>query len=366
MHYTILIISLIFSGSAFAESSLPPCEGEEYKQWVNCYGSYQKKLESNGKTFVRNYSGEFGNFPGKRAGKGKSQISQNGKLAYEYNGFFENDMSHGQGTITYADGSKYVGEWKNDKRNGQGTYTFADGSKYVGEWKDSYENGLGTYTFSPRSKWAGHKYVGEFKDGKYHGQGTYTNADGSKYVGEYKNGKRHGQGTWTGGPRSKWAGDKYVGEFKDSKYHGQGTFTYNKSGDKYVGQFENNKRNGQGTYTFADGEKIISNWYENKENGQGKRIFKNGKSKCRYWSMGAERDCAIPGLAEKKERKLKQAINCYRYIDDDNKKQLMRPHVDVLTKFWETLQRDPNATPSNDTLYQMIDISNRIIQIGGC
>ena len=315
MHYTILIISLIFSGSAFAESSLPPCEGEEYKQWVNCYGSYQKKSESNGKTFVRNYSGEFGNFPGKRAGKGKSQISQNGKLAYEYNGFFENDMSHGQGTITYA-----------------------DGSKYVGEWKDSYEHGLG----------------------------TYTNADGSKYVGEYKNGKRHGQGTWTGGPRSKWAGDKYVGEFKDSKYHGQGTFTYNKSGDKYVGQFENNKRHGQGTYTFADGEKIISNWYENKENGQGKRIFKNGKSKCRYWSMGAERDCAIPGLAEKKERKLKQAINCYRYIDDDNKKQLMRPHVDVLTKFWETLQRDPNATPSNDTLYQMIDISNRIIQIGGC
>ena len=315
MHYTILIISLIFSGSAFAESSLPPCEGEEYKQWVNCYGSYQKKLESNGKTFVRNYSGEFGNFPGKRAGKGKSQVSQNGKLAFEYNGFFENDMSHGQGTITYA-----------------------DGSKYVGEWKDSYE----------------------------HGQGTYTNADGSKYVGEYKNGNGNGQGTWAGGPRSKWAGDKYVGEFKDGKYHGQGTYTYNKSGDKYVGQFENNKRHGQGTYTFADGEKIISNWYENKENGQGKRIFKNGKSKCRYWSMGAERDCAIPGLAEKKERKLKQAINCYRYIDDDNKKQLMRPHVDVLTKFWETLQRDPNATPSNDTLYQMIDISNRIIQIGGC
>ena len=315
MHYTILIISLIFSGSAFAESSLPPCEGEEYKQWVNCYGSYQKKSESNGKTFVRNYSGEFGNLPGKRAGKGKSQVSQNGKLAFEYNGFFENDMSHGQGTITYA-----------------------DGSKYVGEWKDSYEHGLG----------------------------TYTNADGSKYVGEYKNGNGNGQGTWAGGPRSKWAGDKYVGEFKDGKYHGQGTYTYNKSGDKYVGQFENNKRNGQGTYTFADGEKIISNWYENKENGQGKRIFKNGKSKCRYWSMGAERDCAIPGLAEKKERKLKQAINCYRYIDDDNKKQLMRPHVDVLTKFWETLQRDPNAIPSNDTLYQMIDISNRIIQIGGC
>ena len=101
MHYTILIISLIFSGSAFAESSLPPCEGEEYKQWVNCYGSYQKKSESNGKTFVRNYSGEFGNLPGKRAGKGKSQVSQNGKLAFEYNGFFENDTSIMEACIAY-------------------------------------------------------------------------------------------------------------------------------------------------------------------------------------------------------------------------------------------------------------------------
>ena len=41
---------------------------------------------------------------------------------------------HGQGTITFANGNKYVGELKNDMRNGQGTY-MANGDKHVGEWK---------------------------------------------------------------------------------------------------------------------------------------------------------------------------------------------------------------------------------------
>ena len=43
---------------------------------------------------------------------------------------------HGQGTHTWAKGSKYVGEYKDGKRHGQGTYFYADGDEYVGEWKD--------------------------------------------------------------------------------------------------------------------------------------------------------------------------------------------------------------------------------------
>ena len=68
-------------------------------------------------------------------------------------------------------------------------------------------SGQGTYTFA-----SGSKYVGEFKDGKRHGQGTYTHANGDKYVGEWKDGKFHGQG------EKFWAnGDKYVGGFKDGE-----------------------------------------------------------------------------------------------------------------------------------------------------
>ena len=76
--------------------------------------------------------------------------------------------------------------------NGQGTYTYASGSKYVGEFKDDFPHGQGTYTYA-----SGNKYVGEWELGKYHGQGTFTWANGGKYVGEWKDDKKHGQGTLT-------------------------------------------------------------------------------------------------------------------------------------------------------------------------
>ena len=86
----------------------------------------------------------------------------------------------------------YVGEKKDGKRHGQGTLTFSDGTKYEEEWKDGKEHGQGTLT-----KPNGDKYVGEFKDGKQDGQGTYTHSDGKKYVGEWKDGYKTGQGTFS-------------------------------------------------------------------------------------------------------------------------------------------------------------------------
>src|SRR6266404_728057 len=53
-----------------------------------------------------------------------------------------------QGTLTFANGNKYVGEFKDSKYNGQGTLTFANGEEYVGESKDDKSNGQGTYTFA--------------------------------------------------------------------------------------------------------------------------------------------------------------------------------------------------------------------------
>ena len=88
----------------------------------------------------------------------------------------------GQGTYTYASGSKYEGEFNEGKRNGQGTYTYASGSKYVGEWKDDKIHGQGTYTYAD-----GDKYEGEFNEGKRHGQGTYTTADGKVVKGLFEN-----------------------------------------------------------------------------------------------------------------------------------------------------------------------------------
>ena len=75
--------------------------------------------------------------------------------------------------------------WKNDNKDGNGTYTWASGSKYVGEWKNGTRDGNGTKTWAD-----GSKYVGEWNNDKKHGQGTQTKADGTiAYSGEWEYGK---------------------------------------------------------------------------------------------------------------------------------------------------------------------------------
>ena len=112
-----------------------------------------------------------------------TEIVEQPKKEFEYEGEYKDGLRDGQGTLTYADGRMYVGEFKDGLRDGQGTYTWANGDHYVGEFKDDNIHGQGTYT------WAnGNHYVGEWKDGTYHGQGTYTWADGRKEEGIYRDG----------------------------------------------------------------------------------------------------------------------------------------------------------------------------------
>ena len=75
---------LLLSSLAWAESELPECEGSPATddflstiEWVNCYG-----------------------------------------------------------TFIFPDGAKYVGEFKDGKPHGQGTMTYADGTVEKGIWKD--------------------------------------------------------------------------------------------------------------------------------------------------------------------------------------------------------------------------------------
>ena len=157
-----------------------------------------------------------------------------------------------------ADKGVYVGEKKDGKRHGQGTLTFSDGSSYEGEYRNDKRHGQGTLT-----KPNGDKYVGEFKDGEMTSQGTYTHSDGSSYEGEWKDGKKHGYGTLT-----YLNGEKYYGEFKDGKRNGQGTLT-KPNGDKYVGEFKDGKQDGQGTYTHSDGKKYVGEWKDGYKTGQG-------------------------------------------------------------------------------------------------
>ena len=58
---------------------------------------------------------------------------------WNYTGEVCDGVPHGQGTVTFPDGSMYFGEYRKGKHHGQGTLTSSDGSKYVGEWKDDKE-----------------------------------------------------------------------------------------------------------------------------------------------------------------------------------------------------------------------------------
>ena len=49
-------------------------------------------------------------------------------------GEFKDNMFHGQGTYTYANGDQYVGWWEFSMRNGRGTLTYANGDQREGIW----------------------------------------------------------------------------------------------------------------------------------------------------------------------------------------------------------------------------------------
>ena len=179
------MVTLVFfwCSTVSAESTLPPCQGDDHMQWTNCLGTYLKKdVKPTG--WTRDYTGEFGSIPGKREGKGSSKTYEDGSLYATYIGEFKDDKLNGQVNIIYADGASYVGGFKENKRHGQGTFTSPSGQKFVGEYKDGKRNGQGTYTWPD-----GEKFVGEYKDGKKNGQGTHTWPDGDKEVALYKDGE---------------------------------------------------------------------------------------------------------------------------------------------------------------------------------
>ena len=71
-------------------------------------------------------------------------------------------LRHGQGSITWKDGSKYEGAWQDNMAFGQGKFTAATGNVYEGKFAKNAANGEGKMT-NPSS---GAVYVGTWKDDK--------------------------------------------------------------------------------------------------------------------------------------------------------------------------------------------------------
>ena len=327
---TTLFLVFGLSSEAYAESSLPKCQGDDYRQWTNCYGEMKfprikykgewkgGKFEGKGtltEAWGGVYTGDFVNNLAHGFGKqveldgswwegevendylvkGKYVNSEGtiltgtfnkwllegpGTIEYadgsKYVGNFKKDLLHGQGTMEYADGGKYVGEWKEDYYHGKGRREYADGGYYDGEFDMDYYNGLGTMVYQN-----GDKYEGKWKKDYKHGQGTYEWSDGAKYIGQWKNDMKDGQAT-----EINVHGDKFVGTFLND-WRVKGTLTWANS-NKYVGGFKLGRLSGEGIFTYADGSKYTGNFKDGNFSGQGTLEYADGRKYVGQWEEDFE------------------------------------------------------------------------------
>ncbi|QCR21553.1 serine/threonine-protein kinase [Pontibacter sp. SGAir0037] len=102
-----------------------------------------------------------------------------GAFVLEEGNFYEN----GKGSMTWADGNKYVGNWAKGKKT-NGTMYYSDGTMYKGDFVSDKREGKGKFTFAD-----GAWYEGTFKNNEFNGTGEKYNTNGELIEsGTYKNG----------------------------------------------------------------------------------------------------------------------------------------------------------------------------------
>ena len=117
---------------------------------------------------------------------GRGRLSNGDGSHYE--GFFQDDLKHGEGTMVWGDGRIFDGVYKYGQMS-WGKMQFTDGGVYCGNFVDGRQHGKGKMVFPD-----GSKYEGDFVSGNFHGQGKMVWTDGGYYEGEWQNGQIQGVG----------------------------------------------------------------------------------------------------------------------------------------------------------------------------
>lgn len=175
-------------------------------------GPKQKKQKNGDETSRKEEENKQEN--GVASGQDHAQRQEWGNLTFK--GERKNGAWHGQGAVTWLDGTTIAGIFHEGRFPSNGTMTDRNGFKYVGDLRGLEFHGEGVVTWGKGKA----EYQGEFADGQFHGQGRHVWNDGCEYVGAWKEGKREGQGFC-----SFADGSSYDGQWAEDMLHGSGVLS---------------------------------------------------------------------------------------------------------------------------------------------
>eukprot|EP01083_Nonionella_stella_P071776 193006_1 len=241
------------------------------------------------------YSGDFCDH--KRSGRGELKRDDG---SVEYDGSWEDDLPHGNGTYFWSSQARYSGTFHKGRRSGSGVkYRPSGDVEYDGDWQNDLPHGNGQLTDSDEST-----YVGDFRNGVRHGRGSITRKDGVVYDGQWKHDSREGKGmrrypdgsyydgTWSrdkphGRGKDMFAdGRCYVGEMSRGRYHGTGELRRADGSTEYSGQWHRGDRHGTGYVDRDDGTVLRGRWNSGKLHGEARIMRGDIVDKVQGWRHG--------------------------------------------------------------------------------
>ncbi|CAD8095227.1 unnamed protein product [Paramecium primaurelia] len=193
-----------------------------------------------------------------------------------YEGYWLNDVYHGDGRMISNDGNIYIGEFKNGQFSGDGFYLNSEQVVYEGEWENGQKNGIGKEQMPD-----GSVFIGQFQNNQRNGQGKlFNNKEQFVFEGQWINGKAMEEG------KVIWQdGRKFEGKWCNGMMHGHGIFIW-PGGKKYIGNYVNNVRDGYGEYYYPDGKIYKGMWKKGLMHGQGIIIYPNNSHEKGQWKLG--------------------------------------------------------------------------------
>lgn len=106
----------------------------------------------------------------------------------KYHGGCQDGLAHGYGEVKGV--NTYRGDFRAGKKHGQGILVMSNKDRYEGNFQDDLRHGNGKYTWAQGSSWGEKWYSGQYRNNWRHGWGAQQWVNGDRYEGPWENDMR--------------------------------------------------------------------------------------------------------------------------------------------------------------------------------